>query len=118
MVMGLDQTQEREGMDRTIIAFPGVQDELITKVATCAAVRASLPHHISLRFHRPSDVLLQNKPVIVVIMSGGPVDLTNAKANPDVDAIMWVGYPGQSGGTGAPTICRFEAHLFVQRWRR
>ena len=39
MVMGLDQTQECEGMDRTIIAFPGVQDELITKVATCAAVR-------------------------------------------------------------------------------
>lgn len=41
LVMGLDQTQEREGMDRTIISFPGVQDQLIAKVATCAGVRIS-----------------------------------------------------------------------------
>lgn len=38
--------------------------------------------------------------MILVVMSGGPVDLTNAKANPNVDAIMWVGYPGQAGGLG------------------
>ena len=31
-------------------------------------------------------------------MGGGPVDVTAAKENTDVGAIMWCGYPGQSGG--------------------
>ena len=37
-------------------------------------------------------------PVIVVVMGGGPLDLSKAKAHAGVGAIMWVGYPGQSGG--------------------
>jgi hypothetical protein len=31
-------------------------------------------------------------------MSGGSVDISAAKADPNIDAIIWVGYPGQSGG--------------------
>ena len=30
--------------------------------------------------------------------SGGVVDLAAVKANPNVGAIMWAGYPGQAGG--------------------
>jgi len=38
-------------------------------------------------------------PVVVVVMSGGPVDLSLAKSDVNVGAIVWCGYPGQSGGT-------------------
>lgn len=31
-------------------------------------------------------------------MSGGPVDVSRAKHDASIGAIMWVGYPGQSGG--------------------
>lgn len=36
--VGLDQTQEREGHDRTSIALPGVQNQLIEAVAAVALV--------------------------------------------------------------------------------
>eukprot|EP01120_Amphizonella_sp_Union-15-10_P013666 TRINITY_DN6394_c0_g1_i2.p1 TRINITY_DN6394_c0_g1~~TRINITY_DN6394_c0_g1_i2.p1 ORF type:complete len:328 (-),score=80.86 TRINITY_DN6394_c0_g1_i2:13-996(-) len=75
LVVGLDQSQEREGMDRTIISFPGVQSDLISTVADCS-----------------------KGPVVVVVMAGGQVDLTDVKENPKVSSIVWVGYPGQSGG--------------------
>jgi hypothetical protein len=38
------------------------------------------------------------KPVVVVVMSGGPVDISAAKDNAGVSGIIWCGYPGQSGG--------------------
>ena len=75
MVMGLDQTQEREGHDRDIVSLPGVQAQLIEQVAAAA-----------------------KSPITVVLMCGGPVDMTAANANPKVGSILWVGYPGQSGG--------------------
>jgi len=75
LVMGLDQSQEREGHDRTIISLPGVQDKLISSVAACSA-----------------------GPTIVVIMAGGQVDLTTPKTDNNVNGMFWVGYPGQSGG--------------------
>jgi len=76
LVMGLDQSQEREGHDRDILTLPGVQQELITTVAAAAS----------------------GKPVIVVLLGGGMVDMTFAKASKDITAIVWAGYPGQSGG--------------------
>eukprot|EP01090_Pellita_catalonica_P015518 TRINITY_DN4226_c0_g2_i2.p1 TRINITY_DN4226_c0_g2~~TRINITY_DN4226_c0_g2_i2.p1 ORF type:complete len:464 (+),score=97.31 TRINITY_DN4226_c0_g2_i2:33-1424(+) len=75
LVMGLDQSQEREGHDRDIISFPGVQGEFIDTVAECAS-----------------------GPLILVMMNGGPVDLSVQKVDDRVAAIVWVGYPGQSGG--------------------
>jgi hypothetical protein len=41
-------------------------------------------------------------PLIVVLMSGGPVDISWAKAN--ANAIIWSGYPGQSGGTAIAEV--------------
>jgi len=75
LVMGLDQSQESEGHDRTSIALPGVQNDLITQVATCS-----------------------KGPVIVVVITGGAVDLSTPKNNDKVHSILWAGYPGQSGG--------------------
>ncbi|TVU25763.1 hypothetical protein EJB05_28271, partial [Eragrostis curvula] len=75
MFMGLSQTQESEGRDRTTLLLPGQQQNLITAVANAA-----------------------KKPVILVLLTGGPVDITFAQANPKIGAILWAGYPGQAGG--------------------
>ena len=75
---GVSPNDEAEGHDRTALTLPGTQDDLIAKVAH-AATAAGIP-------------------VAVVTMGGGPVDVTAAKENTDVGAIMWCGYPGQSGG--------------------
>jgi hypothetical protein len=53
LVVGLDQSQESEGRDRTIITIPGQQQALIKRVAPAAA----------------------GKPVVMVVMSGGMVDI-------------------------------------------
>ncbi len=81
IVVGLDTTQEAEGLDRYSIALPGVQSQLIAAVAAAA-----------------------KGPVIVVVMSGGAVDLSQVVANSKVDAILWIGYPGQSGGQALAEI--------------
>jgi hypothetical protein len=75
IVSGLDQSQEAEGHDRLFINFPGVQEKMIKYVTSCS-----------------------KGPVIVVMMNGGPIDLTNIKNDEKINSILWVGYPGQSGG--------------------
>ncbi|KAG8090866.1 hypothetical protein GUJ93_ZPchr0011g27711 [Zizania palustris] len=75
LFMGLSQEQEKEGLDRTSLLLPGMQQSLITAVASAA-----------------------KRPVILVLLTGGPVDITFAKNNPKIGAILWAGYPGQAGG--------------------
>jgi len=69
---------ETEGHDRSALILPDNQDAMITAVAAAAAKA--------------------NKPVTLVSMNGGPLDLSAVKANAAVASIMWCGYPGQSGG--------------------
>ncbi|XP_066338580.1 probable beta-D-xylosidase 2 isoform X1 [Miscanthus floridulus] len=75
VVAGLDQKVEAEGLDRTSLLLPGRQAELISAVAKAA-----------------------KGPVILVLMSGGPIDIAFAKNDPRIDGILWAGYPGQAGG--------------------
>ena len=75
LFMGLDQDQEREDVDRLELGLPGMQESLINSVANAA-----------------------KKPVILVLLCGGPVDVTFAKSNPKIGAILWAGYPGEAGG--------------------
>ncbi|WJX27737.1 beta-D-xylosidase [Trifolium repens] len=81
LVMGLDQSIEAEFRDRVGLLLPGHQQELVSRVARAA-----------------------RGPVILVLMSGGPIDVTFAKNDPKISAILWVGYPGQSGGTAIADI--------------
>ncbi|KAK9665811.1 hypothetical protein RND81_14G138100 [Saponaria officinalis] len=81
LVMGLDQSIEAEGRDRTSILLPGHQQELISRVA-----------------------MFSRGPTILVLMCGGPVDVTFAKDDPKISAILWVGYPGQAGGTAIADV--------------
>jgi len=75
IVVGIDQSVESEGLDRVQITFPGVQNTLLSQVAAGA-----------------------QGPVIVVVMAGSSIDISAIASSNDVDAILWVGYPGQSGG--------------------
>lgn len=86
MVMGLDQSIEAEFKDRAGLMLPGRQQELVSKVAAAS-----------------------KGPTILVLMSGGPVDVSFAKQNPKIGAILWAGYPGQSGGAAIADIL-FGSH--------
>lgn len=81
LVIGLDQSVEAETVDRVGLLLPGRQQDLITKVAAAS-----------------------KGPTILVLMSGGPVDITFAKNDPRVVGIFWAGYPGQAGGVAIADI--------------
>ncbi|CAH9077541.1 unnamed protein product [Cuscuta europaea] len=81
LVMGLSQRQEREEVDRVHLELPGDQELLITDVANAA-----------------------KKPVILVLVCGGPVDITFAKSHPNISSILWAGYPGEAGGPALAEI--------------
>ncbi|KAG0469739.1 hypothetical protein HPP92_016439, partial [Vanilla planifolia] len=76
MFMGLDQTVEREDFDREDLVLPGMQQSLVSSVARAA-----------------------KRPVILVLLSGGAVDVSFAKDDEKkIGGILWGGYPGQAGG--------------------
>ena len=75
IVAGIDLSIEAESLDRVDLLLPGKQTDLINQVADAA-----------------------KGPVVLVIMSAGGVDISFAKNNPKVQAILWVGYPGEEGG--------------------
>ncbi|GER40282.1 beta-xylosidase 1 [Striga asiatica] len=75
MVMGLDQTIEREKLDRLELGLPGNQENFVIRVAKVA-----------------------KRPLVLVLLCGGPVDVSFAKENPKIGGILWAGYPGEAGG--------------------
>lgn len=79
--MGLDQSIEAETVDRASLLLPGHQRDLVTKVAATS-----------------------KGPTILVLLSGGPLDITFAKNHPRVVGILWAGYPGQAGGAAIADI--------------
>nr|KYP47561.1 putative beta-D-xylosidase 2 [Cajanus cajan] len=81
LVMGLDQSIEAETVDRTGLLLPGRQQDLVSKVAAAS-----------------------KGPTILVLMSGGPLDISFAKNNPRIVGILWAGYPGQAGGAAIADI--------------
>ncbi|TXG63321.1 hypothetical protein EZV62_010315 [Acer yangbiense] len=81
LVMGLDQSIEAEARDRTGLLLPGRQQELVSNIAKSS-----------------------RGPTILVLMSGGPIDVTFAKNDPRIAAILWVGYPGQAGGAAIADV--------------
>lgn len=71
---GIDNTIEAEGMDRQNITWPGNQLQLVEELSNLG------------------------KPLVVLQMGGGQVDSSSLKTNKNVNALIWGGYPGQSGG--------------------
>lgn len=81
LVMGADQSIEAESRDRIDILLPGQQPLLVTEVAKAS-----------------------KGPVILVIMSGGGMDISFAKSDDKVTSILWVGYPGEAGGAAIADV--------------
>ncbi|XP_050238743.1 probable beta-D-xylosidase 2 [Mercurialis annua] len=81
LVMGLDQSFEQEMRDRVDVLLPGHQQDLISRVANAS-----------------------KGPVILVLMSGGPIDVSFAENDPRISAILWAGYPGQAGGAAIADV--------------
>ncbi|RDX51851.1 glycoside hydrolase family 3 protein [Lentinus brumalis] len=72
---GLDETVEREEVDRLNVTWPGNQLDLVAELERVG------------------------KPLVVAQFGGGQLDDTALKSSRAVNAIIWGGYPGQSGGT-------------------
>ena len=81
LVMGLDQSQEREKHDRVDLGLPGKQEDLVSEVAKAA-----------------------KNPVLLVLLCGGPVDVSFAKDDAKIGSILWAGYPGEAGGLALAEI--------------
>lgn len=78
LVMGLDQSIEAEGRDRLGLLLPGLQQELVSRVA--------------------------RGPVILVFMCDGPADATFAENHPRIAAILRASYSGQARGAAIADI--------------
>jgi beta-D-xylosidase 4 len=71
---GIDSSIENEGLDRTSIAWPGNQLDLIKQLSALG------------------------KPLIVIQFGGGQIDDSALLKNRHVNSLLWAGYPGQDGG--------------------
>nr|XP_043616232.1 probable beta-D-xylosidase 6 [Erigeron canadensis] len=81
LVVGLDLTQEVEEHDRVSLLLPGYQTDLVTTIAATS-----------------------KKPIVLVLTGGGPLDVSFAQGDPKIASIIWVGYPGEAGGTALAQI--------------
>ncbi|RRT76700.1 hypothetical protein B296_00016563 [Ensete ventricosum] len=75
VVAGLNLTEETEDHDRVSLLLPGKQMDLVRAVAGASKA-----------------------PVVLVLMGGGPIDVSFAADDPLVASILWIGYPGEVGG--------------------
>lgn len=62
------------------------------------------------------------RPLVLVILSGGPLDVSFAKEDPRIQSIVWAGYPGMAGGQAIadvifglinPGLCEFSIQITV-----
>ena len=81
ILVGASLAIEAESLDRINILLPGQQQLLVTEVAN-----------------------VSKGPVILVIMSGGGMDVSFAKTNDKITSILWVGYPGEAGGAAIADV--------------
>lgn len=86
IIVGLDQTIESEEIDRVSLLLPKVQRDLIAIAAKCH------------QFSNPG------APLILVVTSGGPVDILEYKISSSVDAILYTSYSDQAGGTALSEV--------------
>lgn len=75
IAVGIDLSVEAESLDRVDLLLPGYQTQLIQQVAA-----------------------VSKGPVILLILSAGGIDISFAKSDPNIEAILWAGYPGEEGG--------------------
>lgn len=80
-VGGLTEDLEKETGDRTNLKWPGMQAELIEKIAE-----------------------VSKNPIICLVIGGGQIDMTAQRDSPKVGAIIFSGYPAQFAGKAVADI--------------
>lgn len=117
VVAGLDERSEAEGLDRATMAMPGGQNALIETLAdVCAGAGAGAARVGAARadarptgacavddahaHHRP-EARRPRKPLIVVLVSGSPVETPWLDR---VDAVLYTALAGQAGASAAARI--------------
>lgn len=76
-VVGLDERSESEGLDRSTMAIPQVQNDVVSALTATG------------------------KPVVIVLVAGSPVELPWYD---DVAAILYIGLSGQAGASAAVNV--------------
>ena len=91
---GINLHIEREGNDREDLLLPKNQTEEILRVAAASP-----------------------KPIVLVILSGGGIDISFAHGNPKIGAILWAGYPGGEGGQAIADVIfgRYNPGIYEKR---
>lgn len=84
--VGLDQTIESEELDRSTLLLPIIQQDLIEHTIRC------------------SKSISPNAPIILVVVTGGPLDISRYKTSDFIDAIIYTSYLGQAGGTALAQV--------------
>ncbi|KAJ9699906.1 hypothetical protein PVL29_005656 [Vitis rotundifolia] len=81
IVVGTDVSIETEDKDRVDLLLPGYQTHLVNQIAKATTA-----------------------PIILVVMCGGPIDISFARDNPRFGAILWAGFPGEEGGNAIADV--------------
>ncbi|KAL7255902.1 hypothetical protein ACSBR1_009940 [Camellia fascicularis] len=81
VVAGLDLSQETEDHDRYSLLLPGYQMALVTTIAS-----------------------VSKKPLVLVLTGGGPLDVSFAEGDSKIASILWIGYPGETGGRAVAEV--------------
>ena len=84
LVLGIDQSVEREGTDRVNLTLPGMQIDLANVVCSAASVRSV--------------------PCIIVYITGGPLSDSFPATSPLVSSLILLGYASQSAGTALANV--------------
>lgn len=80
LFVGIDQAIESEGRDRVDLTLPGAQEAFVS------AISGVQPN------------------TIVVLINGGPIDISSLKSNANIKAILEAYYPGEEGGNAIADV--------------
>ena len=97
MFLGLDQTQEAEGHDRTTINLPGYQAQLVQNVSDLVD-RNNVTNINTMKNRKYNYKETVDVPIVCILIHGGTLGLANVLDQCNVILDAW--YPGQMGGYG------------------
>ncbi|KAL9394386.1 hypothetical protein Peur_013671 [Populus x canadensis] len=79
------------------IPYPGCDSVQCSSASIVGAVNvAKGADHVVL--------IMAKNPVVLVLLSGGPVDISFAKNDKNIGSILWAGYPGEAGAIALAEI--------------
>jgi Glycosyl hydrolase family 3 C-terminal domain len=99
LVMGLDQSQECEGNDRTNTTLPGLQLDLLHQVLSAVREQEQQEQHDTSSSRKKTKA----KKIILTLMHGGSLSL-GPEITSNIPAILSLSYGGQAGSTALADV--------------